>query len=226
MRVVAVVPAYNEGARLGEVVGALLARVDRVVVVDDGSMDDTAARAQAAGATVLRHALNRGQGAALKTGTTFALADGADIVVHYDADGQHDPASLGALIAPIASGEADVVYGSRFLGIKAEGMPFTRQVVLFLARQFSALVLGIPRRITDPQSGLRAMSRAAAVSLDFRQDRMAHCSELLCLVARSRWRVKEIPVRVSYSPETLAKGQFRGGAWRIVWQLLLGSFQR
>jgi glycosyltransferase involved in cell wall biosynthesis len=226
MKIIAVIPAYKEEGRIGAVVRDLRSRVDRTIVVDDGSGDRTADEAAAAGAHVLRHALNRGQGAALKTGIAAALEDGADAVVHFDADGQHDPASIDALVAPLARGEADVVYGSRFMGIEAVGMPLARRLLLLAARRFGALVLGAPRTFTDPQSGLRAMTAHAARAIDFQQDRMAHCSEILRLVAASDLRAVEVPVRVRYTAATLAKGQKAADAFRIVWQLFLGSFQR
>lgn len=226
MKVVAIVPAYKEEGRIGAVVKSLAARVDRVIVVDDGSGDGTAHEAALAGADVLTHGLNRGQGAALATGVAAALASGADIVVHIDADGQHNPDDIAQLVAPIKSGTADVVFGSRFLGVVAEGMPVSRFALLWAARQFSALVLGIPRSFTDPQSGLRAMSAAAAQDINFMQDRMAHCSEILRLVSRSKWRSVEVPVHVRYTKDTIAKGQKASDALKIVWQLLIGSFNR
>ncbi|HTM69167.1 MAG TPA: glycosyltransferase family 2 protein [Candidatus Binatia bacterium] len=226
MKVFVVMPAYNERGRIGAVVRGLLPRVDRVIVVDDGSTDGTADEARAAGADVVAHVLNRGQGAALKTGTLLAADEGADVIVHFDADGQHDPDALPALLAPFELGSADVVFGSRFLGLRSDGMPFSRRLLLGAARQFSSLVLGIPRSVTDPQSGVRAMSAEAARGIDFTQDRMAHCSEILRLVSRSGLRSVEVPVRVIYTAETLAKGQKAADAVRIVWQLLLGAFQR
>lgn len=226
MKVFAIIPAYKEEGRIGAVVRALLTRVERVIVVDDASGDGTAREAAAAGAVTYLHALNRGQGAALRTGTVAALEAGADAVVHMDADGQHDPESLPTLLAPIRAGSADAVFGSRFLGVTAEGMPASRRALLWLARLFSAFVLGVPRTFTDPQSGLRALTARAARTIDFRQDRMAHCSEILRLVARSGLRFTEVPVRVRYTADTLAKGQKAGDAFKIVWQLLLGAFQR
>jgi glycosyltransferase involved in cell wall biosynthesis len=219
-----VVPAYNEERTLGGVLSGLRAHGYAVIVVDDGSTDATAAVARAAGALVLRHVINRGQGAALKTGIVAALARGADAIVHFDADGQHDPATVSALLAPLERGEAEVVYGSRFLGIAAEGMPAARRMLLALARHFNALVLGIPHRITDPQSGMRAMTAEAVRRIEFRQDRMAHCSEILRLVSRSSFRVCEVPVRVIYTRASLKKGQKVADAFRIVWQLFLGAF--
>ncbi len=226
MKIFAVIPNYNERGRIGAVVRDLLPRVHRVVVVDDGSSDGSAEEARAAGADVVVHVLNRGQGAALKTGTVLAVAEGADVVVHFDADGQHDPEAIPTLTTPILEGRADVVFGSRFLGVTSVGMPFSRRLLLAAARQFSGVVLGIPRTVTDPQSGMRAMTAAAAEEIDFAQDRMAHCSEILRNAYASELRCVEVPVQVRYTAETLAKGQKASDAFKIVWQLLLGAFQR
>ncbi len=226
MKVVAVIPAYKEATRVGGTVLAVRRMVDEVVVVDDGSGDGTAEAAQAAGAIVLRHAMNRGQGAALRTGTDAALRLGADIVVHVDADGQHDPSFVPALVAPISTGTADVVFGSRFLGEAPQGMPFLRRVLLVGAKAFNTLLVGIPSGVTDPQSGMRAMTAAAAGGIAFRQDGMAHCSEILRLATRGGWRWVEVPIRVRYSAETLAKGQKATNAFRIAWKLLLGLFTK
>ena len=226
MRVVAVIPAYNEAEAIGGVVAAVGALVDAVVVVDDGSADATGAAAAEAGAAVFTHALNRGQGAALRTGTEAAMALGADIVVHVDADGQHDPASLAVVVAPLREGGADVVFGSRFMGVAPEGMPASRRALLWLARQFSSFALGIPRSFTDPQSGFRAMTAEAARRVAFTQDRMAHCSEILRLVTRSELRWTEVPVRVVYTERSLAKGQKAKDALAIVWQLMVGMLHK
>lgn len=226
MKVIAVMPAYNEKGRISAAVRGALRRVEKVIVVDDGSADGSAEEARAAGADVVVHVLNRGQGAALKTGTVLALAEGADVVVHVDADGQHDPDAIPTLLAPIAEGRADVVFGSRFLGVKSDGMPLSRRLLLAAARAFSGLVLGLPRTVTDPQSGMRAMTADAAREVDFTQDRMAHCSEILRLAYRSDLRCVEVPIRVIYTADTLAKGQKAADALKIVWQLLLGSLQR
>ncbi len=226
MKVVAVMPAWNEAPRIAEAVRGVGRHVERVIVVDDGSHDETSSHARAAGASVVRHPVNRGQGAALRTGTLAALKIGAEVIVHVDADGQQDPEALPLLLAPLLADEVDVVYGSRFLGVEAEGMPWSRRSVLGAARFFSAYALGIPRTMTDPQSGLRAMRASVAHALPFEQDKMAHCSEILRLVTCSSWRWKEVPVRVRYTEETLEKGNKTSDALTIAWHLLLGTFQR
>lgn len=225
MKVIAVIPAYKEKSRIVAALSGIRPMVDQIVVVDDGSGDGTYEEACKTDAVVLKHAINRGQGAALKTGTEAALKIGADLIVHIDADGQQDPQAIPALIEPIKQGKADVVFGSRFLGVDAQGMPPVRRAVLILGKLFSHFVLGIPRTITDPQSGLRAMTAEAARRIDFKQDRMAHCSEILRLVTRSGLRWMEVPVLVSYTKETLAKGNQTSDAFNIVWHLLLGLFQ-
>lgn len=226
MKVFAVIPALNEASRVGEAILGVKSMVDTVVVVDDGSVDDTYRAARLAGATVIRHMVNRGQGAGLKTGTEAALRLGADIVVHVDADGQHDPSFIPVLVGPIKEGKADVVFGSRFLEVRSQHMPIMRRALLMAARLFNTFAIGIPSRVTDPQSGMRALSRTAAQQLDFHQDRMAHCSEILRLVTHSSLRWMEVPIRVHYSQETMAKGQKSTDAFRIVWELFIGAFRR
>lgn len=229
MRVIAVMPAYQEAARVRAAVLASLPHVDMVVVIDDGSKDGTGTIAAEAGGLVLRHMMNRGQGAALKTGNQAALELGADIIVHIDADGQHDPLGIASLVEPIKTGTADVVMGSRFLGIAPEGMPASRRLLIQGIRFFNTYVLGIPGHLTDPQSGYRAMSAVAARGIHFSQDGMAHCSEILRLTTKS-WRWQEVPVRVLYTKDSLAKGQEGMNSMlasaKIVWKLLLGSLQR
>lgn len=224
MKTVVVVPAFQEEKRVGDVIHSLVSAGFLVVVVDDGSRDRTADVARQAGATVLQHAINRGQGAALRTGTEAALRLGADVIVHFDADGQHDPSFLTSFIEPIVRGETDVVFGSRFLGLEAEGMPLVRRVVLVGGRFFSNYALGIPRGVTDPQNGLRVLSAKAARTISYRQDGKAHCSEILRLVTRSGLRWREVPIRVRYTADTLAKGNRTTDAFHIVWHLFLGLF--
>jgi hypothetical protein len=225
MRVIAVIAAFREVPRVQAAVKACFPYVERVIVVDDGSRDGTAEEALAGGALVLRHTINRGQGAALKTGTLAALELGAEAIVHLDADGQHDPSFIPALIQPLQQQEADIVFGSRFLGMKAIDMPLMRSVLMRGIKLFNIFALGIPSTVRDPQTGMRAFTAAAVPMLDFQQDGMAHCSEILRLATKNlRW--KEVPVVVRYTKDSLEKGQWRGGVVQIVWQLLVGSFRK
>lgn len=227
MKTIAIVPGYKEADRIGETVCAIRPHVDVVLVIDDGSPDATAERARQAGALVIRHCVNRGQGASLRTGLEGALALGADILVQLDADGQHDPSYIPALVRPIVLGEADVTFGSRFMGIEAEGITTGRKLLLQAARTFNAFAVGVPTHLTDPQSGYRAFSAQAAAKVDFKQDRMAHCSEILRLVTRSKsLRWKEVPVRVRYTQDSMRKGQKPWDAAKIAWQLLIGAFTK
>jgi glycosyltransferase involved in cell wall biosynthesis len=218
-----VLPAYNEGKRLGATLAGLCPDWPNVVVVDDGSRDDTAAVAERYPVWQLRHAVNRGQGAALQTGLDFALGRGAEVVVTFDSDGQHDAAEIERLVEPVRSGKADVALGSRFLG-GTVGMPWPRRVVLLLGVWFTR---GFSRiRVTDTHNGFRAFSRAAAASLRLTHDRMAHASEILDRIRELRLRFVEVPVTVRYFDETLAKGQSSWNAFRIVGELLLGRLIR
>jgi len=151
------VPAFEEEASLPAVLAAARAAVPDYerVVVDDGSRDATSAVAAAAGATVLRHAINLGYGAALQTGYKYALARGASLVVQLDADGQHDPADAPALAEPVLRGELDLVIASRFLA--PTGYP-TSAARSLGRRLFSAVARAFGLRITDPTSGFQALS--------------------------------------------------------------------
>ncbi len=215
-----VVAAYQEQAMVGRVVENVRETFPNVVVVDDGSSDATAKRAGDAGAHVFRHVINRGQGAALQTGIAWALERGAEIVVTFDADGQHDVGDLPHLVAPIRDGDADFVLGSRFLSGRPSDVPPLRRLVLAAGVVFTWLTSGL--RLSDTHNGLRAFSRRAAQGLDLRLDRMAHASELIDQMHRSGLPFVEVPVRVRYTAYSRAKGQGGGNALRIAVDYLVG----
>lgn len=214
-----VVPAYNEGPALAEVITALRAEYQQIVVVDDGSTDDTAEVARTHAPFVLRHLINRGQGAALQTGIEFALLRGAKVVVTFDADGQHRVEDVAAIVAPILAGDCDIALGSRFLGTESD-IPPVRRVILRLAVLFTHMVSRI--KLTDAHNGLRGFSRRAAVRIHITMDRMAHASELIDFVRQCGFAFQEIPVRVRYTKYSMAKGQSSRNAIRIALQYLLG----
>ena len=215
-----IIAAYHEQAAIGEVVRELIdAGWGDVVVVDDGSADDTAAAARAAGAHVLVHPINRGQGAALQTGITWALSEGAEVLVTFDADGQHRVEDLPAMVAPIQQGEVHACLGSRFLE-HADAIPLSRRILLRGAVLFSRVMSGAS--LTDAHNGYRALSRQMAQRLDITLDRMAHASELIDQVVRSGLPWREVSVRVRYTDYSRANGQRAGAAFRIVFDYLMG----
>ncbi len=216
-RVAVVVPAFNEGEVIEDVLSDLVARYPNTIVVDDGSCDNTYEVARREAPVVLRHRLNRGQGAALQTGIEYALRQGSQIIVTFDSDGQHRPEDVDRLIAPIQNGEADIALGSRFLG-STEGMPRTRRAVLGLGILFTRLVSGMA--LTDTHNGLRAFSHRAARGIDIRLDRMAHASELLDLVRRSRYPFVEVAVEILYTDRSIAKSTSSARAFRIAYDYL------
>ena len=218
-----VVPAFNESGVIGPSVSGLRNRFPNVVVVDDSSRDATAAEAHSAGAVVLRHAVNAGQGAALQTGIDYALARGADCVATFDADGQHQVEDLIAMLTALQAAPLDIVLGSRFLG-HAEGLPFARRLVLKTAVLFTNLTTGV--RLSDAHNGLRVMTASAARRLRIHQDGMAHASELVAQIGRLGLRYAEVPVTITYSDYSMAKGQRLSNSLRILRDLVAGWLLR
>lgn len=213
-----VVPAYNEAAAVHQVVRSLRTEFANVIVIDDGSSDETALEAARAGAVVLRHVLNRGQGAALQTGIDFALRRGAEVVVTFDADGQHRPEDVHRLVGALDDERADVAIGSRFLALRSN-VPPLRRVLLRLAAAFMRLSSGVA--LTDAHNGLRAMRRGAAERIRLTIDGMAHASELVDQIRRHGLKVTEVPVVIHYSEYSMRKGQSSLAAFRIAFDYLM-----
>jgi glycosyltransferase involved in cell wall biosynthesis len=199
-----VIAAYNEGTVIARVVADVRRAGYPVVLVDDGSLDETADIAAAAGAEVVRHPFNLGQGAALQTGIDHALAQGAAFVVTFDADGQHRVSEIPRLTDALVRERADFALGSRFIG-QAPNLPPARRLMLQAATLFTRLTTGM--QVTDTHNGLRAMSRRGAAAIRLRQNRMAHASECLSQIAESGLRYVERPVTIEYTAYSLAKGQ-------------------
>lgn len=218
-----VIAAFNESSAIASVVRELCEHYPNVLVVDDGSRDDTCEQARQAGAVVLRHLINRGQGAALQTGITYALQRGAEVIATFDADGQHCPSDLPALVTPIFRGEVDICLGSRFLGQNSL-MPRSRRTLLRAAVTFTRVTSGM--RLSDTHNGLRAFSRRAAEHFDIQLDRMAHASELIDQVRSSGLPFREIPVHIRYTTYSLAKGQRASAALRVALEYLIGRLLR
>jgi polyprenyl-phospho-N-acetylgalactosaminyl synthase len=218
-----VIAAYNEGAVISRVVADVRRAGYPVVVVDDGSRDETAEIAAAAGAEVVRHPFNLGQGAALQTGIDHAVAHGAEFVVTFDADGQHRVSEIPRLTDALVRDHADFALGSRFLG-QAPNLPPLRRLMLQVATLFTRLTTGL--EVTDTHNGLRAMTRRGAATIRLHQNRMAHASEFLSQIGSSGLRYVERPVTIEYTAYSLAKGQNMRDALLILLDLFARRLYR
>lgn len=210
MKKICVIPAYNEAEHISEVIRRVRPFVDEIVVIDDHSKDNTSILAHQAGATVLRHPINRGQGAALQTGNDYALLSGADIIIHFDADNQFQAEEIPELVQPIEAGQAEAVLGSRFMGKESNLPTLKRKVIMPLARLINRVFFNI--KLTDPQSGFRVLSRQAAEKIRIKNDGMAHCSEILHQLFSKNIKVVEVPITVVYHEF----GQKFSGGVRII----------
>lgn len=222
-RACVVIPMYNEAVVIGDVVRAVRQRFGRVVCVDDGSSDESADLARAAGAEVVRHPVNLGQGAALETGFRRALRDPLTrYVVTFDADGQHSVEDATSMVAAANDLGVQVVLGSRFLG-NMEGASGHRRALLKLAVRFTRVTTGL--KVTDAHNGLRVFRRDAAERLRFRLHGMSHASEVLSVVARHEWSYVEHPTTITYTEYSRAKGQRGYNAFNILFDVALNRLR-
>ena len=200
-----VVPAFNEAGVIGEVIADLRSVFANVVCVDDGSGDDTGDVALRAGAHLVRHPVNLGQGAAIQTGVEYARRQpGAEVFATFDADGQHRVKDLVTMIDRLSAGDVDVVIGTRF-GHGVSRPPLLKSVVLRTATRLSPR--GRRLGLTDTNNGLRVFNKTVADGLDITMNGMSHATEFIMLIAENRWRVAEEPVEVLYTEYSRSKGQ-------------------
>ena len=217
---IAVVPAYNEEKRIGSVVQSLFGQVDRVVVVDDNSTDNTFAVAKSAGAIVLRHKINRGQGAALQTGHDYSLENNAEHVLHFDGDGQFDVQDIVPALKKIQEARADILFGSRYLDNRSTSVPWFKRYVLrpcatyIIDRPFTGLPL------SDAHNGFRILHKKALDKIYISQDGMAHATEIPFLVRKHNLSFVEFPVKVTY----YSYGQSATAGMTIIKDLFFGKF--
>ncbi|OQA36104.1 MAG: Undecaprenyl-phosphate mannosyltransferase [Parcubacteria group bacterium ADurb.Bin326] len=220
MNILAVIPAYNESEKIGEVVSGLRNKANLpldILVVNDGSKDETVSRAVEAGAIVISHAINRGQGAALKTGIDFAIKKNYQTVIFFDADGQMDPAEAYNLNLKLNEGY-DVVLGSRNIG-RVIDMPLSTKIVKKLALIFTRLISGL--NLTDTHNGFQAWRISALSQIKLDQDRMAHASQILNEISRLKLKYCEVPVTIKYTNYSKRKGQRLWNSFNILWDLLI-----
>jgi glycosyltransferase involved in cell wall biosynthesis len=218
-----VVPLFDEAAVIADVVRQARAAFPNIVCVDDGSRDGSAALAEAAGAAVVRHPVNLGQGAALQTGFDYALGDPAmRYVVTYDADGQHQIHDVEVMVDRIRRGDVQVVFGSRFLDERTDASA-SKRLVLRAAVAYTNLTTGT--RLTDAHNGLRVLHRDVVARLDITQNRMAHASEIVSQIGAMRFggakvAYAEEPVHILYTDYSRAKGQSLWNAVNILAELI------
>ena len=219
-QVFVVIPTYNEGRVLVSTIRGLTPYGYSIVVVDDGSSDGTADILKGLPVHYLRHPVNLGQGAALQTGMDYALAQGAQYLVHFDADGQHPPERIADLLAPIRRGECDVATGSRFLDAQNRKLiPPARRILLRGAVTISGLLTNV--WLSDAHNGFRALSRAAAMKIRFHENGFAHATEFLDEIRRAKLRLREVSVAIRYTDYSRAKGQAASNSLNILIDVLL-----
>ena len=217
--VLVVIPAYNEEGKIGRVIRGLFEHGYReIVVINDGSTDNTAKEAEAAGATVISHRLNRGQGAALETGNEYARRANAEMVVHFDGDGQFEASDIGVALQMMKKNNAEVALGSRFLDGRSNIPLLKRYFILPVARCINFVFTGA--RLSDAHNGFRIMSKKALEAIRLTQDGMAHNTEFVKKLRASKLSFIEVPVKVSYHEY----GQGLGGGVKILKELIISYF--
>jgi glycosyltransferase involved in cell wall biosynthesis len=223
-KILILIPAYNEGARIGQVVRGVRGMHPDfdVAVVDDGSRDDTSDAARTAGAEVISHPFNMGYGVAVQTGYKYAWAKGYDFLVQMDGDGQHDPAFISNILTPVMTGEVDFVLGSRFLGKESYEPSLARRVGMAFFRRLISTLIGT--RITDSTSGYQAFNRKI---IRFFTTEIFPCdypdADMLLTLYRAGFRIKEVPVRMYAS----ASGKSMHAGWKpfyYMFKMLLSIF--
>jgi len=224
LSVFVIIPAYDEKEVIKSVIDDLLPHNYKLVVIDDGSSTSLYPLLQNKPVYFLRHKVNLGQGAALQTGIEFALSKGAEYIVTFDADGQHDANDIEKLLQMMISPDTEIVFGSRFMQGAVHNMTPVRKLFLQLARYINYFFTGL--LLTDAHNGLRAMSRSAAEKIRIKENTMAHATEILSQVAKKNISYKEVPVRIHYTSYSRKKGQSVWNGFRIFFDLLLAKIFR
>jgi glycosyltransferase involved in cell wall biosynthesis len=219
-----IIAAYNEDAVIEDVIDEVRQYgYFNIVIVDDGSKDLTFEKSKNKGVTTLRHKINRGKGAAVKTGFAAASLLGADIMVTMDGDGQHHPKDIESLVKPIYEEEIDVVLGSRLLN--TEGMPFIKIIANKIGNIATLILYGI--HVSDSQSGFRAYSHFAVTKIDTKADKYEYDSKVLREIKNNRLRFIEVPIEVKYTEYSMGKAQKQGflnglkTLGRMIWDLIV-----
>lgn len=221
-----VIPAYNEASVIADVVADVRAVFPNVVCVDDGGRDDTGDRAFAAGAHVVRHPVNLGQGAAIQTGVEYARSrPGAQFFATFDADGQHRVKDVVRMLDRLQTEDLDIVIGTRFADQPPDRMPMLKRLLLPIVAKLSRSSRQL--HLTDAHNGLRVFNKTVADGLNLTMNGMSHASEFVSLIVENHWRIAEQPVQILYTDYSMSKGQpLVNGVNIIVDGLLRGRLRR
>jgi glycosyltransferase involved in cell wall biosynthesis len=216
-----VIPAFNESSAIRAVVQDVLSHGYTPVIVDDGSSEDIFSPVRDLPVWYLQHPVNLGQGAALQTGIEFAVEKGAELIVSFDADGQHQAKDIALLTETIRKEGADIVLGSRFMKGAGHNMSSKRKFLLQLARYINFFFTGL--LLTDAHNGLRVLTSLAAGKLPITENGMSHATELLSSIRKKQLKYKEAPVTVVYTDYSRQKGQTLWSGFRIFFDILLSK---
>lgn len=201
-----VIPCFNEGSVIGEVIANALQTFPNIVAVNDGSADNSAQAIHAAGAHLVNHPVNLGQGAALQTGIEYARQQpGAQYFVTFDADGQHQVKDVLRMLERLRSEPVDIITGTRFGGQDNAQIPWLKRFVLKTVVLLSPATRKLG--LSDAHNGLRVFNKVVADQMNLRMNGMSHASEIVQLMASNNWRVSEEPVDILYTEYSMSKGQ-------------------
>lgn len=219
-----VIPAYNEEDSIAKVITDLRKNdYNNIIVVNDGSSDNTVGIARRDGVTVISHPINLGQGSAIQTGLESALSMGAGIIITFDADGQHMAKDIKRLVKPVTEGKAEVALGSRFLNNKSN-TPWAKRLVLKGGIILLFLMYGI--KLSDTHNGLRAFSAGAASKMRLVSHGMEHASEIIEKIKLEKIPFVEVPVTIRYTSYSVEKGQGISNSINIFFKMLAKWFLR
>ena len=216
-----VIPMYNEQEVIADVINGLKAVFQNILCVDDGSTDESVSRAREAGATVICHAVNIGQGAAIATGFIWIQTKtNFSRIVTFDADGQHRPEDALRLIQELEQKQLDIVFASRFLDQDQSHIPLMKRIILKVVTKLTQILTDV--RLSDAHNGLRALTVEASKSIQITQNGMAHATQFVSLALQANLRYSEIPVTVLYTPYSRSKGQSVLNSINIALDLIWG----
>ena len=205
-RTCCIVPIYNEATVIEDCIADLRTIFSNILVIDDGSTDDSASKAKRSGAQVIRHTLNSGQGLAISTG--FKWVQGQNKfknIVTFDGDGQHIAHDALRLVEELENSSLDIVFGSRFLGYEKSNTPAMKRIILKIVTKITNILTGI--KLSDAHNGLRALTVEASKVVELTQAGMAHASQMISLTRQANLKYHEIPVNVIYTSYSRKKGQ-------------------